>query len=203
VISVGQPLLRITLRPSTTTDGINFTDKGALNGLNDITTVSATGTRWLATAGTILKLQTGHYGLLFSGGNCIDGDSDAFHYIGYAESTDLINWTVINGINNPIASVFPATLALDANGVPTGATTGLTTIPANEPVVGDTQGFFAGRVYAPSGTQSDRLDLTVIFAGYHTPKPKNGLGDYRTIGRVSLHSSEAISSVGSNGPILP
>jgi hypothetical protein len=53
-------------------------------------------------------------------------------------------------------------------------------------------GWFSGRVYAPSGTIFDREDLTVVFAGYHTPKPKNGLGDYRTIGRVSLHSSRPI-----------
>jgi hypothetical protein len=64
--------------------------------------------------------------------------------------------------------------------------------------VGDTQGFFAGRVYAPSATQSGERDVTMVFAGYHTTKPKNGLGDYRTIGRVSLHSSEDITQVGNN-----
>ena len=40
------------LRLATTTDGVNFTDIGPLQGLNDPTTVSVTGTRWLATAGT-------------------------------------------------------------------------------------------------------------------------------------------------------
>ncbi len=191
------------LRLASTTDGIHFTDLGALQGLNDIHTVSANGTRWLATAGSILKLEHGGYGLLFSGGNCVDGDSDAFHYVGYAESTDLIHWTVINGLNNPIASVFPVTLALDSNGVPVvSPVTGTsTTIPASEPVVGDTQGFFAGRIYAPSATQKDERNVTVMFAGYHTTKPKNGLGDYRTIGRVSLHASEDISEIGANGPI--
>jgi hypothetical protein len=93
--------------------------------------------------------------------------------------------------------VFPVTLSLDSSGVP-GTGTSIT-ILANEPVVGDTEGFFAGRVYAPSATQSDERNVTVIFAGYHTTKPKNGLGDYRTIGRVSLHSSENISEIGSNG----
>jgi hypothetical protein len=106
------------LRLATTTDGIHFTDLGSLQGLNDPTTVSLTGTRWLATAGTIIKLEGGRFGLLFSGGNCIDADSDSFHYIGYAESTDLIHWIVINGINNPIALVFPATLSVNAQGVP-------------------------------------------------------------------------------------
>src|SRR3974390_151756 len=81
------------LRLAQTTDGIHFTDLGALQGLNDPTDVTAFGTRWVATAGTILKLQGGKYGLFYSGGGCIDGDSDAFHYIGYAESRDLFHWT--------------------------------------------------------------------------------------------------------------
>ena len=186
------------LRLATTTNGVDFTDQGALQGLNDPMTVSVEGTRWLATAGTIIKFDNGVFGLLYSGGNCIDGDSDAFHYIGYAESTDLKNWTVINGLNNPIASSFPINMTFDANGIPSPAGT-LATIPSSEPVVGDTQGFFAGRIYAPSGTQLDHKDVTVMFAGYHTPKPKNGLGDYRTIGKVVLHSSKPISQIGSNG----
>jgi hypothetical protein len=182
------------LRLASTTDGINFTDLGALQGLNDPTTVSLMGTRWLATAGTILRLEDGRYGLLFSGGGCVDGDSDAFHYIGYAESSDLFRWSVVNGINNPIISTSPVTLTVNAMGVPaTGSGTQSVTIPANPAIVGNTQGFFAGRVYAPSATSFDPSDITVIFAGYHTQKPKNGLGDYRTIGRVSLHASQPVS----------
>jgi len=182
------------LRLAQTTNGIDFTDLGALQGLNDPSTVAINGTRWLATAGTILKLHGGRYGLLFSGGSCIDGDSDAFHYVGYAESMDLIHWQVVNGLDNPIASVFPVTVSVDpttrAYSVAANAVNQL--IPANEPVVGDTEGFFAGRIYAPSGAIDGTDNLTVIFAGYHTTKPKNGLGDYRTIGRVSLHSSESL-----------
>ncbi|HEY6250705.1 MAG TPA: hypothetical protein VI685_12150 [Candidatus Angelobacter sp.] len=186
------------LRLASTTDGVNFKDLGALQGLHDPTTVSLTGTRWLATAGTIIKLEDGRFGLLFSGGNCIDADSDSFHYIGYAESRDLIHWHVVNGINHPIASVFPATLSLNAQGVPaTGPGTSMVTIPAHTPVVGDTMGFFEGRVYAPSATRFEDNNITVVFAGYHTQKPKNGLGDYRTIGRVSLHSNQRLVAVGS------
>ncbi|HKD13074.1 MAG TPA: hypothetical protein VKE71_00885 [Candidatus Angelobacter sp.] len=185
------------LRLASTTDGVNFKDLGALQGLHDPTTVSINGTRWLATAGTILKLGDGRFGLLYSGGNCIDADSDAFHFIGYAESEDLIHWHVVNGLNNPIASVFPATLSVNAQGVPaTGPGTGPVTIPSHTPVVGDTMGFFEGRVYAPSATRFHDNDITVIFAGYHTQKPKNGLGDYRTIGRVSLHSNQRLIAVG-------
>jgi hypothetical protein len=185
------------LRLASTKDGVNFTDLGALQGLNDPTTVSLNGTRWLATAGTVLKLEDGRFGLLFSGGNCIDADSDAFHYIGYAESTDLIHWTVVNGLDNPIASVFPATVSVNAQGVPaTGAGAKLVTIPATTPVIGDAPGFLAGRVYAPSATRFNDHNITVVFAGYHTQKPKNGLGDYRTIGRFSLHSDQRLIAVG-------
>jgi len=185
------------LRLASTTDGIHFADLGPLQGLHDPTTVSLTGTRWLATAGTILKTESGRYGLLFSGGNCIDADSDSFHYIGYAESTDLIHWTVVNGINHPIVSIAPATVSVDANGVPaSGPGTSMVTIPANTQVVGHTMGFFQGRVYAPSATKFDNKNITVVFAGYHTQKPKNGLGDYRTIGRVSLHSQTPLEAVG-------
>jgi hypothetical protein len=182
------------LRLASTTDGVHFNDLGALQGLNDPTTVSITGTRWLATAGTILKVDDDRYGLLFSGGNCIDADSDAFHYIGYAESSDLIHWNVVNGINNPIISTFPVTMSVTAGGYPpaTGSGTQTVTIPAEKPVAGNTQGWFAGRTYAPSATLFDRDTITVIFAGYHTQKPKNGLGDYRTIGRFSLRSSEPL-----------
>jgi hypothetical protein len=159
------------------------------------TDVSATATRWLATAGTILKLEGSKFGLLFSGGGCIDGDSDAFHYIGYAESRDLLHWTVVNGINNPVVSTAPFTIAADPNGIP--ATGGSpVTVPANAPVAGNTMGWFFGRVYAPSATLFDHHDITVVFAGYHTPKPKNGLGDYLTIGRVSLHTEREIVAIG-------
>lgn len=187
------------LRLAETTDGINFKDDGPLRGLNDPTDVTATGTRWLATAGTILKLENGRYGLLFSGGGCIDGDSDAFHYIGYAESSNLVHWHVINGINNPIASTGTFKITVDANGVPVqnGAAGTTITVPSQTPVVGPTMGWFEGRVYAPSATLFNHHDITVILAGYHTQKPKNGLGDYRTIGRVSLHSFEPILA-GSN-----
>lgn len=163
--------------------------------MNDPTDISATGTRWLATAGTLMKLEGGKYGLLFSGGGSISGDSDAFQYIGYAESSDLLHWTVVNGINNPVVSTAPFTIAMDPNGVPA-AGGALVTLPALTPVVGNAMGWFSGRVYAPSGTLFDHHNLTVIFAGYHTPKPKNGLGDYRTIGRVSLHSDREIVAIG-------
>jgi hypothetical protein len=182
------------LRLAQTTDGVHFTDLGILQGLNDPTTVSAAGTRWLATAGTILKLDGGTYGLLFSGGGCIDGDSDAFRYIGYAESRDLLHWSVINGLENPILIASPYTVTVDANGA-FSASGSQVSVPTTPAVGGVTNGFFAGRVYAPSATLSGKNMLNVFFAGYHTPKPKNGLGDYRTIGRIALRSNRQIEDL--------
>lgn len=185
------------LRLAETTDGIHFTDKGVLQGLNDPTDVTARGTRWLATAGTIVKFAGGRYGLLYSGGGCIDGDSDAFRYIGYAESRDLLHWSVVNGLDNPLLITTPYTISVDANGLPVSGTTAGTplSVPAKAAVGGTTTGFFAGRVYAPSATRAGEDDLNVFFAGYHTPKPKNGLGDYRTIGRLSLHADQPIVGI--------
>lgn len=190
------------LRLAETTDGVNFKDDGPLQGLNDPTDVTATGLRWLATAGTILKLDGGKYGLLFSGGGCIDGDSDAFHFIGYAESRDLLHWTIMNGINNPLVSTSTFTITVDSNGLPifppSTATGTAITVPSTTAVAGSPMGWYWGRVYAPSAALDGHHDLTVIFAGYHTPKPKNGLGDYRTIGRVSLHTNANILDASTN-----
>ena len=134
-----------------------------------------------------------------SGGGCIDGDSDAFRYIGYAESNDLMHWSVVNGLNHPIMIASPYTIKVDSEGLPVfrGGGSPLT-VPASTPVGGITSGFFAGRVYAPSATLSDDNKLNVFFAGYHTPKPKNGLGDYRTIGRITLHSDQHILDASTN-----
>jgi len=37
------------------------------------------------------------------------------------------------------------------------------------------------RVYAPSATLTDSNDLMVFFAGYHTPKPKNGPAGFQPV----------------------
>jgi hypothetical protein len=116
--------------------------------------------------------------LFFGAGNCLDGDSDAFHVIAYAESTDLINWTVINGINNPIASVLPVS-TYNGQTIPT--------IPATLPVIGATQSWFGGRVYAPNAVINDSGSVNLIFAGYNQGYPTD-LTNYRTIGQVVLSS---------------
>ena len=108
----------IAIRVATTTDGINFTDvpvdvgngAGVAAGLNDPKTVALNGIRWLG-SGSIIPLADGRYGMFFGAGNCLDNDSDGFHFIGYAETvnpvrqpSDLLNWKVVNGLDNPILS---------------------------------------------------------------------------------------------------
>jgi hypothetical protein len=167
------------IRLAQTTDGVHFTDLGAVTGLNDQTTISYSGIRYMAPNGSLVKLSTGNWGLFFGGGNCLDGDSDGFHAIMYAESSDLTHWTVINGINNPIASVTTVT------GVTDPATSQTVTIPANAPVIGATQPWFAGRVYNPNAIVNTSNTINLIFAGYNAGYSTD-LSSYRTIGQVSL-----------------
>jgi hypothetical protein len=175
-----------TVHLATTTDGVHFTDLGAVNGLSDPTTVDYNRTRWVSPRGTLIDVNGNGsvWGLYFSAGNCLDGDSDAFHYIGYAESTDKMNWTVYNDINSPIASINPITTVNQATGQ-------TVTIPAHPPVI-PTQPWFAERLYAPSATQIDPTHLSMTFAGYGVQTPNNDLLEYRQIGNVVLTVSQAL-----------
>ena len=171
------------IRMATSTDSIHWTDMGAVNGLNDPTTTSYTAIRYMAPNGTLLKLSTGKWGLFFGGGNCLDGDSDGFHAILYAESSDLITWNVLNGINNPIASVSPVTV-------------GSATIPATTPVIGATQPWFSGRVYNPNAmvgvpnSNGQINTINLIFDGYDAAY-SGDISDYRTIAHVALTAAGA------------
>jgi hypothetical protein len=174
------------VRLATTTDGVHFTDLGVVNGLNDPTTVDYNKTRWISPRATLLDINGdgSRWGMYFSGGNCLDGDSDAFHYIGYAESTDMMNWVVYNDINHPIASINTITTVNQSGGASV-------TIPANPPLV-PTQPWFAERLYAPTATQVDSTHLSMTFAGYGVQTPNNDLLDYREIGNVVLTVSKAL-----------
>jgi hypothetical protein len=174
------------VRMATTTDGVNFTDLGIVQGLNDPTTVDYTKTRWISPRGTLIDVNGDGslWGLYFSGGNCLDGDSDAFHYIGYAESTDKAHWVVYNDINSPIASINPITTTNQSNGVSV-------TVPAHAPLV-PTQSWFAERLYAPTATRIDATHLSMTFAGYGVQTPANDLLDYRAIGNVVLTVSKPL-----------
>jgi hypothetical protein len=174
------------VRLATTTDGINFTDLGIVQGLNDPTTVDYNQTRWVSPRATLLDINGdgSRWGLLFSGGNCLDGDSDAFHFIGYAESTDKQHWTVYNDINSPIASINTITSNNQAGGASV-------TIPAHPGLVA-TESWFAQRLYAPTATQIDSTHLSMTFAGYGVQTPANNLLNYRQIGNVVLTVSKAL-----------
>jgi hypothetical protein len=173
-------------RLATTTDGIHFTDLGVVQGLNDPTTVDYNKTRWINPRGTLLDIQGDGslWGLYFAGGNCLDGDSDAFHYIGYAESTDQMHWVVYSDINHPIASINPITTTNQLNGA-------TVTIPANPPLI-PTEAWFAERLYAPTATQIDATHLSMTFAGYGAQNPNDDLLDYRQIGNVVLTVSRVL-----------
>jgi hypothetical protein len=174
------------VRLATTTDGVHFTDLGIVHGLNDPTTVDFTKTRWISPRGTLLDVNGDGsvWGLYFSGGNCLDGDSDAFHYLGYAESTDKMTWTVFNDITHPIASINTITTTNPATGA-------MVTVPAVAPVVA-TEPWFAERLYAPTATQIDSTHLSLTFAGYGVQTPKDDLLDYRQIGNVVVTVSKPL-----------
>jgi hypothetical protein len=174
------------VRLATTTDGINFTDLGAVSGLSDPTTVDYNKVRWVSPRGTLIDINGdgSRWGLYFSAGNCLDGDSDAFHFIGYAESSDMMNWTVYNDINHPIASINPISTHNQAGGA-------AVTIPANPPLL-PTQPWFAERLYAPTAVQIDSTHLSMTFAGYGVQTPSADLLDYRQIGNVVLTVSKAL-----------
>jgi hypothetical protein len=174
------------VRLATTVDGVNFTDLGIVSGLNDPATVDYTKTRYVSPRGTLLDIDGDGslWGLYFAAGNCLDGDSDAFHYIGYAESADKIHWTVFNDVNSPIASIN----RISATNQATGRTV---TVPANTPLVA-TQPWFAQRLYAPSATRIDATHLSLTFAGYGVQSPNTDLLEYRQIGNVVLTVSQPL-----------
>lgn len=170
-----------TVRLATTTDGIHFTDLGTTN-LSDPTTISPTGRRYASPNGSIVQLANGNLGLFFGTGNCLDGDSDGFHAIGYAEVNpttinSLLNWNVIYDIDNPIAAVTPVA-----------QTSGGTTYPTRTPVVGPAQTFFGGRIYGPMAVYQDSTHVNLLFAGYNLAyeNPGSNYTNYRSIGIVTL-----------------
>lgn len=139
---------------------------------------------------------------VFGAGNCLDNDSDDFHFIGDVETTnpvenrsDLLSWFVIYGFDNPI-------LSTDTVSDPETSET----FPANPPLIdvidadvltpaqvapwvppdGYNTNFFSGRVYDPQAIYTDRSTITIVFAGHNKPDPSSNLGDYRTIGRFQL-----------------
>lgn len=96
----------------------------------------------------MVKNPDGTLGLFYGAGNCYDGDSDGFHYIGYATSKNGVDWTIVNGFANPLLSVD-------------------TTFPKTSPEL-----YYSGRIYGPQVVLGKNgKSATMVFAGYRTPKP--------------------------------
>jgi MYXO-CTERM domain-containing protein len=154
-VSVSPNVTTVSL--ASTTDGVNFTP------IADATGLQGTDIEWIGPRGSLTKYADGTYGLFFSGGISADGDADAFHFVGYAESADLKSWTVVNGLNNPLVSI-------DFAKDPTGG-----------------QPWYAGRVYAPSVTfAADGCTAAMTISGYATKKITTSSPDYRQIGYLTL-----------------
>ncbi len=167
------------LRAAYTTDGINFTDLGAISGsdpshLTDInnpegqafpSTINlpqgATDNpelRFVGTRGTIITNPDGSIGMFDSGAWESDGDSDAFDQIFYTSSTDGVHWSqpvVIESTDYTFSARQQQDAALGGG--------------TDDPLA--ISAYFAGRAYSPTVVQNPDHTLTMIFSGYSTPKP--------------------------------
>jgi hypothetical protein len=174
-------------RVAYTYDGLHFTDLGQVSGLNDPTSNSNSTLRWIGSRGTVIENPDGSYGLFLSGAYASDGDSDAFNQIFYSSSRDGIHWSA----PEKLLGTDYTFSALEQQATDGGAL-GVT-------------GYYSGRVYDPTVVQNANGTLTMIFAGYSTPKPLPSTGavlgtnpaarftvpaaesaDYRTILSVTL-----------------
>ncbi len=172
------------LRAAYTTDGVNFSDAGLANGglisgasngtadYTDITDPTATSNppaglnsygpgradatemRWPGAAGTIIDYPDGTIGMFMSGAWAADGDSDAFNQIYYTSSTDGQHWSVpIDVVSTDYTFSALANLQTDPS-----AGLGIS-------------GYYSGRAYDPTVFQEPDGSLSMLFAGYSTPKP--------------------------------
>jgi hypothetical protein len=141
------------VRAAYTYDGVHFTDLGQVSGLNDPTSSSDSVLRWVGSRGTVITNPDGTYGLFLSGAYASDGDSDAFNQIFYSSSKDGKNWSAPEKL---IGTDY--TFSALAKQASSGGALGLS-------------GFYSGRVYDPTVVQNGNGTLTMLFAGYSTPKP--------------------------------
>ncbi|MEY9948116.1 hypothetical protein [Kitasatospora sp. GAS1066B] len=146
------------VRAAYTTDGLHFTDLGQVNGLADPTSNSDSVLRWIGSRGTVITNPDGSYGLFLSGAYAADGDSDAFNQIFYSSSRDGKTWSAPQKLISTDYS-FSALTQQAATGGALGVS-----------------GYYSGRVYDPTVVQNDNGSLTMLFAGYSTPKPLPGTG---------------------------
>ncbi|MFI9272678.1 hypothetical protein ACIGXM_18435 [Kitasatospora sp. NPDC052896] len=146
------------VRAAYTYDGLHFTDLGQVAGLNDPAGNSDSVLRWIGSRGTVVTNPDGSYGLFLSGAYASDGDSDAFNQIFYSSSRDGERWSAPQKLIGTDYT-FSALTEQAAGG---GAL--------------DVSGYYSGRVYDPTVVRNDNGTLTMVFAGYSTPKPLPGTG---------------------------
>ncbi|WP_042368890.1 hypothetical protein [Streptacidiphilus neutrinimicus] len=158
------------VRAAYTTDGLHFTDLGQVSGLNDPTSNSDTTLRWVGSRGTVVKNRDGSLGLFLSGAYASDGDSDAFNQIFYASSRDGVHWSAPQKLIGTDYD-FSALHDLDANG---GAL--------------DVSGYYSGRVYDPTVVPNQDGSVTMVFAGYSTPKPLPSVGSVYGTNPAALYT---------------
>ncbi|HEX3784774.1 MAG TPA: hypothetical protein VHX38_34370 [Pseudonocardiaceae bacterium] len=176
------------VRAAYTYDGLHFADLGAVSGLNDPTGNSDSTLRFIGSRGTVVTNPDGSLGLFLSGAYASDGDSDAFDQIFYSSSRDGQHWSA------PVALphtdyTFASLAAQTTSSAPLGIS-----------------GYYSGRVYDPTVVPTGNGNLTMVFAGYSTPKPLPTVGtsmgtdpakqftvapnepaEYRSILTVTLH----------------
>ncbi|MEY9968662.1 hypothetical protein ABIA33_006746 [Streptacidiphilus sp. MAP12-16] len=146
------------VRAAYTYDGLHFTDLGQVSGLNDPASNSNSVLRWVGSRGTVITNPDGSYGLFLSGAYASDGDSDAFNQIFYSSSRDGKNWSAPQKLLGTDYS-FSALAQQSAKGGPLGISA-----------------YYSGRVYDPTVVQNENGTLTMLFAGYSTPKPLPATG---------------------------
>ncbi|MHA6761355.1 hypothetical protein [Streptacidiphilus sp. PAMC 29251] len=161
------------VRAAYTYDGVHFTDLGQVSGLNGPASTSDSVLRWVGSRGTIITNPDGSYGLFLSGAYASDGDSDAFNQIFYSSSRDGKNWSAPQKLIGTDYTF--SALAQQATG---GGALGLS-------------GYYSGRVYDPTVVQNSNGTLTMLFAGYSTPKPLPVTGSVQGTDPAGLYTVPA------------
>lgn len=181
------------LRAAYTTDGVNFTDLGAISGstsgtgndsgsYNDLSnpdqtsTPSATGPsnlapgspdttelRYIGSRGTVVRNPDGSFGLFLSGAWESDGDSDAFNQIFYSSSTNGKEWSVPQVVLSTDYTFSASREQDEALKEGVHAALGIS-------------GYYSGRAYGPAVVQNPGGSLTMVFSGYRLPKPVTAAG---------------------------
>jgi hypothetical protein len=201
------------LRAAYTSNGINFTDLGAISGstsgtgnnsgeYNDISnplqTTSPSGTsptdlapgspdttelRFVGSRGTIITNPNGSDGMFLSGSWATDGDSDAFNQIFYTSSTNGKEWSVPKVVLSTDYT-FSASAAQD-EALKDGIDAPL-----------GISAYYSGRAYGPAVVQNPDGSLTMVFSGYRLPKP------VESAGTVLGTNPSALYTIGGQDPAL-